>query len=77
MPQDTTAGRGLGPDEAVITQYIEPSIRNALPHYLPLCVFPLIVAGAIHGGWWLLPALAFMGVAGPRLIGRSVPTDGT
>ena len=74
MPQDTTAGRGLGPDEAVITQYIEPSIRNALPHYLPLCVFPLIVVGAIHGGWWLLPALAFMCVAGT--LDRALGLDG-
>ena len=74
MPQDTTAGRGLGPNGAVITPYIEPSIRNALPHYLPLCIFPLIVVGAIQGGWWLLPALAFMCVAGT--LDRALGLDG-
>ncbi len=74
MPQDTSAGRGPGPNEAVIAQYIEPSIRSALPHYLPLCIFPLILVGAIHGGWWLLPALVFMGVAGP--LDRALGPDG-
>ena len=74
MPQETTAGRGVGPNEAVITQYIEPSIRNALPHYLPLCIFPLILVGAIHGGWWLLPALVFMCVAGT--LDRALGPDG-
>ncbi len=74
MPQDTSAGRDPGPNEAVISQYIEPSIRSALPHYLPLCIFPLILVGAIHGGWWLLPALVFMGVAGP--LDRALGPDG-
>ena len=72
MPQDTSVDRGSDPDGAAIAQHIEPSILNALPHCLPLVVFPLIVVAAIHGGWWLLPALVFMCVAGPldRALGR-------
>ena len=59
------AGGGLSHEQADDTQYIQPSIRNALPHYLPLGIFPLLLLAAIHGGWWLLPAFLFMSVAGP------------
>ena len=74
MSQETAVGRGSGPNEADITQHIEPSIRNALPHYLPLGIFPLILAAAIYGGWWLLPAFLFMSVAGP--LDRALGPDG-
>ena len=74
MPQDTAVGVGLSPDKADITQHIEPSIRNALPHYLPLGIFPLILFAAIYGGWWLLPAFLFMSVAGP--LDRALGPDG-
>ena len=66
MPQDAAVGGGVGPNEADGTQqHIEPSLLNALPHYLPLGIFPLIIVAAIYGGWWLLPAFVFMAVAGP------------
>ena len=74
MPQDTAISVGLGPDKADITQHIEPSIRNALPHYLPLGIFPLLLAAAAYGGWWLLPAFLFMSVAGP--LDRALGPDG-
>ena len=32
---------------------IRPSIWNALPHYLPFLVFPLLIAAAVFGGWWI------------------------
>ena len=32
---------------------IEPSIRNALLHFQPLVVFPLIALAALYGGWWI------------------------
>ncbi|MYC67313.1 MAG: hypothetical protein F4X12_13370 [Acidobacteriia bacterium] len=72
MPQATAIGDGVGSNRAASTQHIEPSIRNALPHYLPLGIFPLILAAAVYGGWWLLPAFLFMSVAGPldRALGR-------
>ena len=71
MPQDTAVGGGSGPGRADIAQRIEPSILNALPHYLPLGIFPLIFLAALYGGWWLLPPFLFMSVSGPldRMLG--------
>ena len=74
MSQDTAVSVGLGPNKADITRHIEPSIRNALPHYLPLGIFPLLLAAAAYGGWWLLPAFLFMSVAGP--LDRALGPDG-
>ena len=74
MPQDTAVGSGLGPHKADITQQIEPSLRNALPHYLPLGIFPLLLAAAMYGGWWLLPPFLFMSVVGP--LDRALGPDG-
>ena len=64
MSENSAVGGGLGPNEAD-RHYIQPSIWNALPHYLPLGIFPLLFLAAIYGGWWLLPAFLFMSVAGP------------
>ena len=46
-------------------------VLTALPHYLPLAIFPLILAAAVNGGWWLLPPLLFMSASGPldRILG--------
>ena len=74
MPQDTAIGGGLDSNKTDFTQHIEPSALNALPHYLPLVVFPLILVAAIYGGWWLLPPLLFMIVAGP--LDRVLGVDG-
>ena len=43
---------------------IKPSILTAIPHYLPLGIFPLLLFAAIFGGWWLLPPFIFMSVTG-------------
>ena len=74
MPQDSAMGVGSGPNKADIAQQIEPSVRNALPHYLPLGIFPLLLLAAMHGGWWLLPPFLFMSVAGP--LDRALGLDG-
>ncbi len=65
MSQDTVTDSGVSSNKADLTQFIEPSILNALPHYLPLGVFPLIFLALIYGGWWLLPPFIFMSVVGP------------
>ena len=72
MPQDAALSAGSGRDEAGNAQRIEPSILNALPHYLPLGIFPLILVAALYGGWWLLPPILFMSATGPldRALGR-------
>ena len=74
MPQDTAAAHGPGPQNVDISKLIEPSIRTALPHYLPLGIFPLIFAAAIYGGWWLLPPFLFFAVAAP--LDRALGLDG-
>ena len=64
MSQDSATDSGLSTTEPDLTQYIEPSFSNALPHYLPLGVFPLIFLALIYGGWWLLPPFLFMSSVG-------------
>ena len=62
------------PNQSSAGRIIEPSIRNALPHYLPLGIFPLLLLAALYGGWWLLPAFLFMSVSGP--LDRALGPDG-
>ena len=72
MAEQTVVGGVPNRGEAVDPRRIEPNFVNALPHYLPLGIFPLILLAAVHGGWWLLPPFLFMSVAGPldRALGR-------
>ena len=72
MLHSPAAGGGSGPSNADATRHIEPSILTALPHYLPLAVFPLILVAALYGGWWLLPPLAFISLSWSfdRVLGR-------
>ena len=74
MPQETAAPGGFGPHKADLSELIEPSIRTALPHYLPLGIFPLIFAAAAYGGWWLLPPFLFFAAATP--LDRALGLDG-
>lgn len=62
------------PKEPQIKHIIEPSIWNAIPHYLPLGIFPLIILAAIYGGWWLLPVFVLMSVTG--LFDKLLGVDG-
>ncbi len=40
---------------------IKPSFGNALPHFLPITAFPLILVAAVLGSWWLIgPFVLFM-----------------
>ena len=74
MPQDALVGSDSGSKSAGMRPRIEPSILNAIPHYLPLGIYPLIVLAAFYGGWWLLPPLLFMSVAGP--LDKALGVDG-
>ena len=38
---------------------VEPSFRNALPHFIALAIFPFVINAAVHGGWWIALPLAF------------------
>ncbi len=50
---------------------VEPSVANALPHFAPLLLFPLVVCAAMFGGWWIAGPFAFFMLASPfdRLLG--------
>ena len=74
MAQDAAVGGGLDPNKTDVARRVEPSLLNALPHYLPLGVFPLIYFAASYGGWWLLPPLLFMSVSGA--LDRALGVDG-
>lgn len=65
MSQESATESDLGSSETNLAGYIEPSILNALPHFLPLGIFPLLFLALIYGGWWLLPPFLFMSVVGP------------
>lgn len=39
---------------------ISASFLGAVPHFLPLAIFPLLVAAASYGGWWLVGPFAFL-----------------
>ncbi len=47
------------------TNVIQPTFWNALPHFLPITIFPLIIVAALLGGWWILAPFVFFGLAGP------------
>ena len=44
-------------------QTIEPSVWNALPHFIPLLAFPLVLLAATYGGWWFVGPIAFIMLA--------------
>ena len=70
MGQETAASV-LGANETSAGPTVEPSPLAALPHYLPLGIFPLLYVAIIFGGWWLLAPFVFMSVTGPldKLLG--------
>ena len=70
MGQETAASV-LGANETSAGKSIEPSPLTALPHFLPLGIFPLLYVAILFGGWWLLAPFVFMSVTGPldKLLG--------
>ena len=43
---------------------VQPSVSNALPHFAPLVIFPLVVAAVMRGGWWIAAPFVFLMLAG-------------
>ncbi len=72
MLHSQAAGGGPDPGNADTARHLEPSILTALPHYLSLAVFPLILVAALYGGWWLAAPLAFISLSWSldRVLGR-------
>ena len=63
MTQNVAESSDLGAGAAAGSGALEPSFRNALPHFLALAVFPFVINAAIHGGWWIALPLAFYWIA--------------
>ena len=64
MTENLTIGSTVATGEPDEMRYFEPSFGNALPHYLPLLIFPLLILASFYGGFWLLGPFVFMSVAG-------------
>lgn len=54
---------GVGAGTAGRVGMIEPSIRNALPYFMSLAIFPLVAIAAVHGGWWIAGPFLFLWIA--------------
>ncbi len=53
--------RSSSASTAMSGRVVQPSVSNALPHFAPLLIFPLVAAAAIQGGWWIaVPFVFFM-----------------
>ena len=55
--------RSASATAAMSARVVEPSILNALPHFAPLLIFPLVVVAAVYGGWWVAVPLVFFMLA--------------
>ena len=55
--------RSSGASAAMSARVVEPSVANALPHFVPLFIFPLVAAAAIYGGWWIAAPFVFFMLA--------------
>ncbi len=64
MTQDTVNVGQIGSNDSNLKNYTNPTIFSAIPHYLPLGIYPLIFLAAVYGGWWLIPAFVFMSLTG-------------
>ncbi len=63
MTQDSVSGGAATGSESKDSPYFEPSFLDALPYYLPLGIFPLLVLALLYGGWWMLPPFLYMSLA--------------
>lgn len=60
MADTGMAQNSLAADAAIRRRpTIEPSVRDALPYFAPIAVFPLMACAAHFGGWWLAGPFVF------------------
>ena len=52
-----------GAPTAMSGRVVEPSVANALPHFVPLLIFPLVAVAALRGGWWIAGPFVFFMLA--------------
>ncbi len=56
--------RSSGASVPLSGRVVEPSSANALPHFVPLAIFPLVICAAMYGGWWIVGPFVFFMLAG-------------
>ena len=59
MVEGSSEPGGLGAGPAA-TGTIVPSIATALPHFLPITIFPLVAIAAVQGRWWIVGPVIFL-----------------
>ena len=58
---ESSANPGAASAEtAAAPELVEPSVLGALPHYLLLLIFPLVICAALYGGWWIAGPFLFI-----------------
>ena len=65
MAENFAEPEGLAAGAANRSKAVTPTFWTALPHFLPLAIFPLIINAALHGGWWIAAPFVFFMLAGP------------
>lgn len=51
---------GTSAETAAAQEFVQPSVLNALPHFLLLLIFPLVIYAAFYGGWWIMGPFLFI-----------------
>ncbi len=60
MAENKLEPNGMGGGAAATAGLIRPSIGNALPYFVSLAVFPLVINASIRGGWWIAAPYLFL-----------------
>ena len=51
---------GTSAETVAAPEFVRPSVLNALPHFLLLLIFPLVICAALYGGWWIIGPFLFI-----------------
>ena len=60
MAESSANPGGTSAESAAAQEFIQPSVLNALPHFLLLLIFPLVICAALYGGWWIMGPFLFI-----------------
>ena len=60
MAESSANPGGTSAETATAQEFVQPSVLNALPHFLLLLIFPLVICAALYGGWWIMGPFLFI-----------------
>ncbi len=60
MAEHSAHPGGSSAETVAAQEFVQPSVLNALPHYLLLLIFPLVICAALYGGWWIMGPFLFI-----------------